>query len=251
MSQPIILVVDPNPLTHRRVAEAFADLRVEILSARDAQDAEQRARDLPIAVLLASTVLPRGNGYDLARALRAANPEIATWLLSGGFEVYNPDRAHDAGVNGNIPKPFSSALLRVTVASALGLGRPGGVEARGADEPAELPVEVLDAAQPYAPPTSAERIATFLPRDYAQIPLVRVDPTVVGPAMERAILEVLPEVVEIVLRRALMTSSSFRDLVETAVDEAVRAQLPALAERLVAERLAELEKRRADDRDAI
>jgi hypothetical protein len=58
----------------------------------------------------------------------------------------------------------------------------------------------------YRPPTSSERIATFLPRDYEELPRVAVDPAVVGPAVEQAILEVLPEVVETVLRRTLETS---------------------------------------------
>ena len=72
-------------------------------------------------------------------------------------------------------------------------------------------------------------------------PPVRVDPAVVQPAVERAILEVLPEVVEVVLRQALATSPGFRDLVEAAVDEAVRAQLAPIARSVVRERLAELE----------
>ena len=65
----------------------------------------------------------------------------------------------------------------------------------------------LRAAAPEPPPararfnglTSQERIASILPRDYRELPLVQVDPEVVIPALERAVLEVLPEVVEAVL----------------------------------------------------
>lgn len=248
MSHRFVLVVDPNPLTHRRVVEALSDAGLEIISARDAPEAEQKARGRKIALLLAATVLPRGNGYDLARSLRLQSPDLVVYLLSGGFEVYNPDRGREAGVSGHIPKPFSSGLLRDVVAGSLGLdkGRTADAPPRE-DATAEVQVEAADPALPYAPPSSGDRIATFLPRDYAQVPLVRVDPSVVFPAMERAILEVLPEVVEVVLRRALTSSSSFRDLVEVAVDEAVRAQLPAIARRVVAERLTELEARDHDD----
>ena len=73
----------------------------------------------------------------------------------------------------------------------------------------------------------------------------------IGPAIERAILEVLPEVVDVVLRRVLQSSSSFRDLVEVAVDEAVRAQVPAIAQRLVQERLSELAARGPDDAEHL
>jgi DNA-binding response OmpR family regulator len=74
----------------------------------------------------------------------------------------------------------------------------------------------------YRPPTSRERIATFLPRDYDELPRVAVDPAVVGPAVEQAILEVLPEVVETVLRRTLETSGTLREIVDAAVEEAVK-----------------------------
>ena len=246
-----VLVVDPNPLTHRRVNEALGESGLTILIARDAVEAEQKSKDKAISLVLASAVLPRGNGYDLARSVRARCPEAVVWLLTGGFEVYNPARAAEAGVTGQITKPFSAETLREQVGSSL---RPsaGG---RGGSDAEDLPVEItLDAAEDgraYAPPVSGERIATFLPRDYGEVPLVAVDPQVIGPALERAILEVLPEVVDVVLRRVLQSSSSFRDLVEGAVDEAVRAQVPAIAQRVVAERLAEMEARGHDDSDAL
>jgi Arc/MetJ family transcription regulator len=94
---------------------------------------------------------------------------------------------------------------------------------------------------PPTPPVTEERLATFLPRDYRQVPLVQVDPEVVGPAVERAILEVLPEVVEAILRHALGSSTAFRELVSASVDEAVRDALPEVATRVVRERLAQLE----------
>jgi CheY-like chemotaxis protein len=83
----------------------------------------------------------------------------------------------------------------------------------------------------YRPPSGSERIATFLPRDYDELPRVAVDPAVVGPAIEQAILEVLPEVVETVLRRTLETSGALRTIVEAAVDEAVKRKLAERAKR--------------------
>ncbi len=247
-----VLVVDPNPLTHRRVTEALGDAGVQILFARDAVEADQKGKGHAISLLLSSAVLPRGNGYDLTRAVLARCPDAVCYLLTGGFEVYNSTRAAEAGVSGQIPKPFSAELLRDQVGGALKLGR--GLEAATAeldDLPVEIKLDPVEEGAGYAPPTSGERIATFLPRDYGEIPLVAVDPAVVGPALERAILEVLPEVVDVVLRRVLQSSSSFRDLVEGAVDEAVRAQVPAIAARVVAERMAEIEARGPSDADPL
>ena len=103
-----------------------------------------------------------------------------------------------------------------------------------------LPTSRLTPLDPL-PPIEDERVASFLPRDWRAYPPVRVDPAAVSPAIERAILEVLPEVVDVVLRRALATSPILRELIEVAVDEAVRAQMGPIARRVIEERLAEIE----------
>ena len=251
MSQRSVLVVDPNPLTQRRVEEALAGLALSIIQARDAVEAEQKIVGADLALVLSCTSLPRGNGYDLAKALRGRHPNAVIYLLAGGFEVYNADRARDAGVAGQIPKPFSAGYLRAHVDQVLGGVARAAVAASSTLSLPGIPLTVdPEPSDAYRPPVGDERVASFLPRDYQQLPLVRVDPDVVGPAIEKAIAEVLPEVVEIILRRALAVSSTFRDLVEVAVDEAVRAQLPGIAQRVVRERLAEMEARGADETDA-
>ena len=108
-------------------------------------------------------------------------------------------------------------------------------------------VPVSRVESPYRPPSANERIATFLPRDYDELPRVSVDPAVVVPAVEEAILQVLPEVVEAVLRRSLHSSEAFRDMLAIAVDEAVRAQLPGIARQVVGEHVDELRSRNQDD----
>ena len=102
MHQSHVLVVDPNPLILQRVKTALAGSDFGILAARDAVEAETCANGQEIAVVLSSTGLPRGNGYDLARSLLSDHPGAKIFLLSGGFEVYNRDRAEQAGVVGRI-----------------------------------------------------------------------------------------------------------------------------------------------------
>ena len=260
MPQSYVLVVDPNPTTARRVEEALKGSGFGFLTARDAAEATSVTEGVDLAVVLSSASLPRGNGYDLARALRERHPAAAVFLLAGGFEVYNSQRATEAGVVGQVRKPFTSEGLRAHLEQVLGPLGNGAAGAPLLDSGAELEeladgvLEPILAPTPAAapgpapraatrPPASDERIATFLPRDYQQLEPVAVDPEVVGPAMERAILEVLPLVVQRILRHSLVASPEFRDLVEVAVDEAVRAQLPELAERVVRERLRERELR--------
>lgn len=259
MSHSYVLVVDPNPATFRRVEVALQGSGFGLLSARDAVEASTITEGVDLAVVLSSASLPRGNGYDLARQLRERHPAAAVFLLAGGFEVYNRQRGVDAGVTDQISKPFTAEGLRAHLEQVLGplpghssgagaAGDEAGVEELGGSsiEPLVMTSPVAPRAAPPLggrPPASDERVATFLPRDYQQLEPVAVDPEVVGPALERAILEVLPEVVQRVLRHSLAASPAFRDILEVAVEDAVRAQLPEIAERVVKERLREREQR--------
>lgn len=241
MTEPTLLVVDPNPATVRRIDEAFAGLDLRVCGVRDATQADAALDGVNLVAALLSASLPRGNGYDLARRLRERFPATAILLMTGGFEVYNRTRASESGVTGHLGKPFSTDAVRDAVQSLIGpldalasLGaRPSASSPPGPGGPA--------AATAAAPPTTAERVATILPRAYQDVPVVAVDPSVVGPALEGAIMAVLPEVVEALLRKSLVTSPAFRELVAVAVEDAVRAQLPAIASRVVEDRLAVLE----------
>jgi len=255
MPQSYVLVVDPNPATHRRVEAALDGCALGLLSARNASDAANSANGHDIALVLSATSLPRGNGYDLARELRDRHPAAAVLLMAGGFEVYNKNRAEEAGVVGYLPKPFTADKLLEEMESAIGpLPRTveGSEEAlpslpRAAVSPIETEtVPDVVASHDVRPLASDERVATVLPRDYDAIPVVAVDPEVVGPALERAILEVLPEVVEAVLRNALDTSPSFRDLVDATVKEVTEARLPEVARQVIQARLDEVEAELAD-----
>lgn len=243
MTEPTLLVVDPNPATVRRIEEAFAGVDLRVRAARDAGQADELLDGANLVVALVSASLPRGNGYALARGLRERFPATAILVMTGGFEVYNRTRAAECGVTGHLAKPFSVDSVRDTV-----LAITGPLDLAPAPAPAAPPVPVAAPAPPAAPaqpvsapPSSSERIASILPRDYQDVPIVAVDAEAVGPALERAVMEVLPEVVEALLRNALVTSPAFRDLVSVAVEEAVRTQLPAIASRVVEDRLAVLE----------
>jgi CheY-like chemotaxis protein len=256
-----VLVVDPSPLSARRVQEALRGTAFSVALAATSAEAERAVEAGSVTVALAALSFPGGNGYDFARQVKSRNPEAVVFLLCGGFEVFNGERADQVGVYGRINRPFTVDTLRRHLEAALG---PLGGGDRPHDAPADredfepvpqraAPRPDPDFVQAYGGPIAPaaeptprhavadERVASFLPREWRSHPPVRVDPDVVGPAIERAILEVLPEVVEVVLNKALARSPAFRDLVEVAVDEAVRAQIGPIARRVVRERLAEIE----------
>ena len=261
MATRIVLVVDSNTSTAQRVAEALEHTPFAVSTAATIAQADAIIDSTEITVVIAALTFAKGNGYDFARSVKARQPAAAIFLVTGGFEVYQAPRATAAGVDGRMSRPLQPEAVRKHLESVLGpisndASEVASVSTADEQEPMSMPldaVEEVEASEPRSAPRSAyavadERVGSFIPRDWNELPLVRVDPNLVGPAVERAIVELLPEVVEAVLRKALTSSRSFRDLIEMAVDDAVRDQVPDIARRVIRERLAELEASRADER---
>ena len=231
-----VLVVDPNPATHRRVEAAFGGSS-RTLYARGAVEARERSVGEHLDLVISAVRLANGNGYELARALRDDHPAALVFLLAGGFDVYDEERATAAGVDGRINVPFTAASLRSHIEASLGplpdvltsTDTDWGEDALPLAPPLSDAVASLAVPSVAIPPVSDERLASFLPRDYRAAEPVMVDPAVIGPALEKAIMEVLPEVVEGVLRSALTTSPAFRDLVDQAVARAAAERLAVKA----------------------
>lgn len=224
------LVVHPNPNTQRRAQQALGSLGFRVVSASGVRESMVQAGSVSVDVVLSGVRLPDGSGYELARNLRESHPAALVYLLSGGFDVYDTDQAASCGVDGRVSVPFTTDSLKTRIEASLG---PLTVEEDAGDPLSykgplmvdDEPTPLGAATHQHSPPVSSERMASFVPRDGQQPETVAVDPAVVGPALERAILEVLPEVVEGVLRTALATNPDFRGLVEKAVQDAVAEKL--------------------------
>jgi len=253
-----VLILHPDPPTVQRIQAALVGRADKILHSAVATRARELGSGQDVALVVLAASMRGASGYALAGEFKELWPAASVVLTTSGFEVFDKGRAKEAGVAGHIRQGFQAEAFLELVESLVG---PLPVKDASGSEPSDAlgaplslvpsalePIPSLSAstsrsgaAHAPRPPVTEERLATFLPRDYRQVPLVRVDPDVVGPAVERAILEVLPEVVEAVLRTALGSSAAFRDLVGASVDEAVREALPEIATRVVRERLTQLE----------
>ncbi len=280
MTLSTVLILHPDPSTVQRIQDALEGGFQQVIHTAVPAEATALARGHDVALVVVAASLRGASGYALAGELKDAWPAASVILTTSGFEIFDSIRAKQAGVSGHIRQGFRPGAFRSLVESLVGpleasapapapvsapppppaaapspdaydpedeLGQPLTLVPSALEPIPSLhsqPTQVAPVVAPApSPPTGEERLATFLPRDYRQVPLVRVDPDVISPAVERAILEVLPEVVEAVLRTALGSSNAFRDLVAAAVDESVREALPEIATRAVRERLAQLEER--------
>ncbi len=111
----IALLVDDEELVRMTTADMLVDLGFEVFEAASAEDA-LRMMELGTApdLLVTDHLMPGMDGADLARKVRAANPDIPVLLVSGYAEV--------EGVAPELPrltKPFRNSELAASVSAIL------------------------------------------------------------------------------------------------------------------------------------
>ena len=249
MAASVVMVVDANPATARSVQRALQGTAIEVVSAGSLPHAVERSSDPDLVAIFSAVSIPGGNGYELTRRVVDQHPSMAVFLLWGGFEPFDQGRATAAGVRAGLRRPFSSEAVLAALEELLG-AVPVSSSFLEPVEPLEedLPmasIEPLDAnggaagRGPPVPPVGDERLASFIPADYEELPPVRIDREEISVALERAVLAVLPEVLEAVLDKAVSQPGRSRAIIDELVSAAVAEQLPAVLEHSLRERLGE------------
>ena len=198
MSLSTVLVLHPDPNLAQSVRDALDGVCEQVLHAPSSTHLQELASGVDMALVVVAATLRGANGYAVAAEVKEIWPAASVVLTTNGFEVFDQRRAKLSGIGGHARQPFTPESFRSTVESLVGEltpVSPSGREEDGLGRPLSLTPSALQpvvsltpaTASPLSPPVSSERLATFLPRDYRQVPLVQVDPEVVGPAVERAI----------------------------------------------------------------
>ncbi len=250
MAPSAIMVVDADAATSRRIKRSLggADLLVHVVP--DFHEALSKASDPDLVAVFSAVSVPGGSGYELARRSIEQRPGLAVFLLWGGFEAFDDDRAMLAGVRAGIRRPISPAAVHAHLEDVLGPMPVSQTELQavepleellpvGSIEPLEATGPVATSPVPSVPLVGDERLASFVPADYEDIPPVRIDRDTVSVALERAVLAVLPEVLEAILHKSLDQPTRIRALVQQAVQQAVQDQLPGVVDKALRERLGE------------
>ena len=171
----------------------------------------------------------------MARSLGERHPAAFLILVTGGFEVLSPVRARQAGVAGHLVKPFSPGTLRSLLFSELGdllllseTGASKDTNLQTTEQEHETEQNGVEISVPWPqvdvppPPIGSQRHAALIPRDSNLPPVVLADPEIIRPELERLVSELLPEVVQSVLRHELVHSPRTREAVETAINEVLQ-----------------------------
>lgn len=122
---PLVLVVDDYADNREMVTELLVLVGLRAAEARDGVEALERAAALLPALVLLDVTLPRVDGWEVARRLRADPALRATRILvvTGDTRVDVLARARAAGCDGVVRKPFAPEALLATVNAWVGAAR--------------------------------------------------------------------------------------------------------------------------------
>lgn len=110
-----LLVVEDEPNVGATLAERLRDAGFRVTLAASAARARQAWRAQPPQLALLDVGLPDGNGFELARELRAAVPQAAIIFLTAHGNPEDRVRGLELGADDYVSKPFHfrELLLRI------------------------------------------------------------------------------------------------------------------------------------------
>jgi len=104
--------------------EELEDLGVELLPASDGAAGLAIAREKSPDLVLLDVMMPRMNGFDVCKALRAdaSNAAMKIIFLTAKGQEYDRAMGEQIGSNGYMTKPFDPDELLEVARAAVGLG---------------------------------------------------------------------------------------------------------------------------------
>jgi CheY-like chemotaxis protein len=121
-SDPLILVVDDDPVVLRVVSRLLTAEGYRVLTAPDGQAAWellQSAPAEPVDLVLTDVRMPHMGGAELGRHVSTHRPEITVLYMTGFTEEVEWERPEDIRSTRLILKPFQGAALLGLVAKWL------------------------------------------------------------------------------------------------------------------------------------
>ncbi len=118
---PVCLVVDDSVSVRRTMEQFVRDLGYEPDSAGDGVEALERVRRRVPSIVLVDLEMPRMNGVEFVRALRAddATRQVPVVMITSRSSEKHRALAHDAGVDVFLTKPYTEDVLASHITALL------------------------------------------------------------------------------------------------------------------------------------
>jgi two-component system sensor histidine kinase/response regulator len=122
-ARPRVFVVDADESNRELLAEYLGSRGYDLVLAGSGEDALQQAEQRPPDLVLIDPMMPRENGFEIARLLKASNPGgfVPLVFVTALVDDDSRMRALDAGAEQMVKKPVNRHELRARVKSLLQL----------------------------------------------------------------------------------------------------------------------------------
>src|SRR5438093_13749707 len=107
MRGPTVLIIEDDPALLRGLKDNFEAQDFQVRLARDGREGLSAALAVPPDLLLLDIMLPKMNGYEICRAIRAQRLEMPIILLTAKGEEEDIIRGLELGADDYVTKPFS------------------------------------------------------------------------------------------------------------------------------------------------
>ena len=110
----VVLAVNDDPRNLVLVTTQLLLLGVQVVTASMQQDAVELARLLHPRLIILDLLLEQGDGWDTTREIRELIdlPRIPIIIISAHTEAHDIERAHLAGADEFLPKPYDIQDLK-------------------------------------------------------------------------------------------------------------------------------------------
>lgn len=113
------LIVDDEPRLRQVLTQLMRADGFRCVEAANGLEALEHLAREPITLVLSDMEMPRMNGIDLLRQLRAKHPDVAVVMITGNADVETAVGTLSAGAMDYIVKPFQLEEVRARVKQAL------------------------------------------------------------------------------------------------------------------------------------
>jgi len=122
VTQKKILLVDDSTTMIMMERVALSSGGYQLFAARDGEEALETARDQRPDLILLDVVMPKMDGFEVCRRLRAEGPtrNIPIIIVSTRGEEGNIEKGFDSGCTDYVLKPLNGVELLTRVRSLLG-----------------------------------------------------------------------------------------------------------------------------------
>ncbi|HAN54817.1 MAG TPA: hybrid sensor histidine kinase/response regulator, partial [Betaproteobacteria bacterium] len=118
----VVMVVDDSLTVRKITGRMLAREGYQVITAKDGLDALQMLQDSVPDVMLLDIEMPRMDGFELTRTMRA-DPKLASVpiiMITSRTADKHRDHAFSLGVNDYLGKPFQEEVLLARIAELLG-----------------------------------------------------------------------------------------------------------------------------------